>query len=83
MSTLTIRGCDDALSRALQAESKKRGVSMNRFVLNLLGETLLTGKRKNRHGDLDDLAGTWTEKEAEEFESHITDFEKIDPDDWK
>ena len=83
MSTLTIRGCDDTLSNALQEESRKRGISMNKFVLNLLDETLLTGKRKKYHDDLDHLAGTWTEKEAKEFEDHITDFEKIDPDDWK
>ena len=71
---------------AIQSPSRripKRGISMNKFVLHLLDETLLTGKRKKYHDDLDHLAGTWTEKEAEEFEAHISDFEKIDPDDWK
>lgn len=83
MSTLTIRGCDDVLSKALQAESRKRGISMNKFVLSVLCDTLLPEKRKRYHDDLDHLAGTWTQKDADEFEMHVADFEKIDMDDWK
>lgn len=83
MSTLTIRGCDETLSKTLLQESKKRGLSMNKFVLNILEETLLTGKKKRYNDDLEHLAGTWTDEEAEEFALHVKDFEKIDLDEWK
>ncbi len=83
MSTLTIRGCDDALARSIQAESDKRGISMNRLVLNVLGEKLVPGNGRKHYDDLDSLAGTWTEEDAAEFEHNTTDFNRIDPEDWK
>ncbi len=83
MSTLTIRGCDEDLSRTLHAESEKRGISINRLVLGSLQETFLGGKRQHRDDGLSRLAGTWSEQDAAVFASAVADFESIDPDDWK
>ncbi len=33
--------------------------------------------------DLDSLAGTWTAKEASEFQKAVTDFEQVDPELWR
>jgi hypothetical protein len=82
MGTLTIRGCDEKLSKTLHEESEKRGTSINRLVLDTLGEIFLGGG-KRRHEDLSHLAGTWSEKEALAFTAAVVDFEAIDPDDWK
>lgn len=36
------------------------------------------------YNDLDELAGSWTRQEAEEFNRFVAEnFERIDPDDWK
>jgi plasmid stability protein len=83
MSTLTIRGCDDALSKTLHVESEKRGISINRFVLDILRETFRGGKRQHSDDGLSQLAGTWSEKEAAAFAVAVADFETIDPDEWR
>ncbi len=83
MGTLTIRGCDDDLSKTLHAESEKRGISINRLILDILNETFRYGKRQHADDGLSRLAGTWTEKEAADFDAAVADFETIDPDEWR
>jgi hypothetical protein len=83
MGTLTIRGCGDDLSKTIHAESAKRGISINRLVLDSLCATFLGGKGKRRYDDLSHLAGTWSEKEAAAFDRAVADFETVDPDEWK
>ncbi len=34
------------------------------------------------HHELDELAGTWSQKEAAKFQKNTADFEKIDKDLW-
>ncbi len=83
MSTLTIRGCDDTLSRTLHSESERRGISINKLVLDVLLETFLEKKKRNREDDLSHLAGTWSGKEAAAFDAAVADFETVDLKDWK
>jgi hypothetical protein len=83
MSTLTIRGCDEQLTRALHAASQERGLSINRLVLETLDDRFGQGARKRRHDDLDHLAGTWSPEEAAEFAAATQIFEQIDPEDWR
>ena len=83
MSTMTLRGCDEELTRALNEASARKGVSVNRFVLDTLRDCLLgRDKKKRRYDDLDHLAGTWSVAEADAFDKATEDFEKIDPEDW-
>jgi len=83
MANLTLRGCDEELAHALKATSRRRGVSVNRLILETLRETILgEGKPKRRHDDLDRLAGTWTEEEAETFERAVAGFEELDNSLW-
>lgn len=83
MATLTIRGCDDELTRALKKASKHNGQSVNKLVIETLKAALLGGERKSRrHNDLDHLAGTWSEEEAVAFEKATSGFESIDPELW-
>ncbi len=83
MSTLTLRGCGSELDRMLKDESKRRGVSVNRLILDTLQEALLgAGKKPRRYRDLDDLAGTWTAAEAEQFDAAVAGFGEIDGELW-
>ena len=83
MNTLTIRGCDDALTQALRNASKERGLSVNKLVLDTLETTFKKPEGKRRHDDLSHLAGTWTSEETDEFEAGVRVFEQIKLEDWQ
>jgi plasmid stability protein len=85
MGTITIRGIDNEIAKALKEKAKKDGDSVNSIVLKIVRESLGL-KKKGRmavHNDLDYLAGTWDEKEYKEFQKRIADFEVIDENLWK
>ena len=45
-------------------------------------ESLHLGDGSDRKRDLSDLAGTWSDEEAEEFEANMRVFEQIDDEMW-
>jgi hypothetical protein len=68
---------------ALKSESSKRGKSVNKTILEILSESLLSKKEiRKRYTDLDHLAGIWTAQEAAEFDKAVEAFETIDRDLW-
>ena len=80
---LTVRNVAPDLSRALYAERRRRGTSLNRAVLDLLRRALgLEAGRPYANG-LGKFAGDWTAAEARRFERDIAVFEQIDEDLWK
>jgi len=85
MSDLTIRGLDEATAERLRQEATRRGASMNAVVKDLLRCSLGLAKRspQRRHTDLDALAGTWSEKDAQEFEQAVALFEQVDAELWR
>ena len=85
MKTLTLRGIDDELARGLQQLAQRGRNSVNAVILHLLRDKLGLSKPKFReiHHDLDDLAGTWTKEEAQEFGAVVSDFAHIDQEMWK
>ena len=80
-----IRGIDKQLMMHLKREAAKNDVSMNALILSLLKKSFGLSKERYQptYHDLDKLAGTWSEKEAEEFLKNISDFKQIDEDLWK
>ncbi len=83
MPILTLRGCDTELDLALKNASKRRGISVNRLILESLRAVFLgQGKKTLRHDDLDDLAGTWSVAEAAEFDAELSPFDAIDAELW-
>ena len=84
VATFTIRTSDDALGQALKRESRRRGLSVNRLVIDTLKESLLVDQtRRRRHDDLDDLCGSWSQEEADEFDASIKGFGEIDRELWR
>lgn len=85
MKTLTLRGIDKELAGKLEELSRSERESMNSLILRLLRDRLGLAKQKFRqnHDDLDDLAGTWTEKDRREFEASTAVFSQIDEDLWR
>lgn len=85
MSTITIRGLDDITVAALKEKAKQEGTSVNATLVKLLQEELGLKKKKRMvvYNDLNHLAGTWSDKDYQEFNKNIEDFETIDETMWK
>ncbi|WP_420449302.1 hypothetical protein [Candidatus Palauibacter sp.] len=81
MKTLTVRGVPAELGRALNEEKRRRGISLNQTVLDLLKQSLGVGTP--RSNGLGRFAGGWTDAEFREFEAATRDFGKIDPEMWE
>ena len=87
MKQLTLRGLDDELSESIRSLAKREGTSLNQAALKLLrkGAELSDGGLDTGTvgSSLDHLIGTWSLDEADQFESALRDFEKIDESLWK
>jgi len=80
---LTIRQVPPELSRALDEEKRRRGMSLNRTVLDLLAQALGLRSHAPRSNGLAGLAGTWSKTELEQFEQAIALTEQIDEELWQ
>ena len=85
MATMTIRGIDDEVSKLLKDRAKSEDISVNGLILKMIKESLGIEKKKRTktYRDLDHLAGTWSEKDLNEFQKRVEDMEKIDEEIWK
>ena len=88
MATEIILSLDDGLAARLKHEAQKRGLSLNKYLLQLLVHSLparqdVESGDASPRNDLRRLAGRWTAKQAREFKAAIAPFAKIEPDMWK
>jgi hypothetical protein len=82
-SHLTVRNVPLKLASALRAESRRRKKSLNQTVIDLLGQATGIGGYKSTPNGLQELAGTWSEHEFEEFEVALASTRNIDPELWQ
>lgn len=94
MSTLIIRDLDDQLASILKLEAKKRDLSVNRFLHQLIESALRPAPVQEPdvtyaheclrpRNDLAKLAGGWSQQEYDEFKQATAWTREIDPDMWK
>ena len=83
MKTMTIRNVPRELAAALEAEKRRRGLSLNRTVLSVMQEALGISSGRSRSNGLHRLAGTWSEDEFRSFERAVAPFSEIDEDLWR
>ena len=87
MKQLTVRGFDDDLERAIRQLARRERISLNRAALKLLrrgaGLPDSQGDGRNIGSALDDLIGSWSQQEADEFDRALQHFESVDKSDWK
>ena len=87
MRQLTIRGVDDELHHVLRSRADQQGMSINRYVLSVIKESvgLANGGilRDAEFDDLDDLAGTWTQEDYDEFAVQLQSQRSIDSELWQ
>lgn len=69
----------------IRRKAKATGKSLNKVMLELIGGSAGSEKRRDRPAgaSLAELAGGWSEKEAREFEESVRVFEEIDEATWK
>jgi hypothetical protein len=81
---LEVRGIPEPLARALEAEARRRGASVNETVKDLLARALgLADGAEPLDNGLGDLAGTWTSKDLAELERTTRSFEEVDEELWR
>ncbi len=85
MANISVRGLEPETLSKLKTLAKKENTSVNALVLRLLARSVGLGQEKplyERHEDLSELAGAWSQEEAEEFEANTASFGDIDPEQW-
>jgi hypothetical protein len=86
VEALTLRKVPRPVEREIRKRASRKGISLNKAVLELLEEAVGGGrvlrKRKGRFNDLDHLAGRWSRREAKVFEGELLRHRKIDPELW-
>jgi len=84
MSSVTIHNLDEPLARLLRARARAEGLSLNQTVKRLLEEALGVKRTPSRHrADFEEFCGIWSKEEADAFDRRVSDFEQIDPEDWR
>jgi hypothetical protein len=79
--TIVLENLDDTSATWIEQEAERRGVTLEQIVLDLV-RTGIEHSQLEEYHDLDALAGTWSEQEAQEFLSAIADLEVTIPAEW-
>ena len=82
-SYITVRKVPPPTTRALKVEARRRGVSVNQLVKDLLAEALHLKSGTRRENGLRKYSGTWSEAELAEFKQNTEQFETIDSELWR
>jgi plasmid stability protein len=84
MSAISLRGINDEIKQRLKSEAAKAGISVNALILEYIQKGIgLKSEQRKVYKELDRLAGTWDENDAEEFLKSISAFSNIDNEIWQ
>src|SRR3954462_1925052 len=75
MANVLLRGLDAATLSRLRADARRRGISVNRLIVETLQRQHAAG---GTYQDLDTLAGLWANAEAATFDAGVAPFSEID-----
>ena len=80
MANLSLRGLDRPTLSRLRSNARRRGISVNRLIVETLQQQYSASTKT--FDDLDALAGTWTKAEADAFAAAVAPFAEIDASLW-
>lgn len=86
MRLISLRNLPAEVERVIRARARERDISLNRATLSLLEEALglrMKGRPRPRYDDLDSLAGTWSARDAMEFDAALAGQRTVDPELWR
>lgn len=80
-----LRNISPDVMALLKDEASNQNISINSLILHYLERELGVVQRikKPHFNDLDDLAGTWTEKDIKKFDEKTKCFEQVDKELWE
>ncbi len=84
MTSITIHDLDETVAKLIRARARAEGLSLNQTIKRILEEALGVKPRaqKNRR-HFEEFCGTWTKEQVAEFDKAVSDFERVDPEDWR
>ena len=90
-SSITINGLAPVTLHRLEVEARRKGVDVATVARDVLRrgappaepQAQPSAPEAQQHHDLDHLAGTWTEVDADAFAAAAEPFARIDPEIWK
>ena len=83
MHAITLRNIPRELQEAIKRRARREGLSLNKTVQRMLEEVVgLKPSSSMQHHDLDHLAGTWSDEEADAFDAALAEQRRIDPELW-
>ena len=80
MADISLRGLDSPTLSRIKSNARRRGVSVNRLIVETLQQQYAGSE--TAFDDLDALAGAWTKAEADAFAVAIAPFAEIDAALW-
>jgi hypothetical protein len=80
VANLSLRGLDGATLSRIRSSARRLKVSVNRLIVETLRLHYAPGPRPR--DQIDELAGSWSAREAREFASAIEPFSEVDPALW-
>lgn len=85
MANLSVRGVEPDALRRLKQTARRRGISLNRLITEMLNTQGggAPAAQAIGYADLDDLAGTWDEKDLREFQRATATFGQVDENLWR
>jgi hypothetical protein len=82
MKAITLRDVPEPVAQSIEQRARLTGKSLNRTVIEMLEETVA----RNNDGsfpELDQLFGSWSKEEADEFDAILKEMRQIDPEVWE
>jgi len=85
MTPITLRNLPPDIARKIRRTARAKNLSRNRAVISLLEKKTEAGRTRGKtaHHDLDALAGTWSQDEADAFDRTLARQRAVDEDLWK
>ncbi len=87
LKQLTIRGFGEPLARKIRETARREGISLNQAVLRLLNRAAGLERphvdERTVGSGLDDLIGTWSDEETDEFDAAVAELRIVDEDIWR
>jgi hypothetical protein len=83
MKSISIHGVDKEMARRIREKSAEYGLSVNRTMKKLLGESLgLENEKAKPSHEFDDLCGILPKKAGAELEKILQEMDTVDPEAW-
>ena len=86
MKVITLRNMPPKVAQLIETRSRETGLSLNKTVIRLLEELAGPGESSADgppYTDLDHLFGIWSDEEADEFDKHLAEQRRIEPEMWE